>query len=643
MCGIVGFARPLTCKRPLEGGDVLRSMTSALTHRGPDDDGYHVAGGVAMGHRRLSVIDLSGGSQPMCREDLGLAVVYNGEIYNYLELNEELRALGFEPRTRSDTETVLLAYAAWGEACVRRFNGMFAFVIHDTRKKRLYGARDRMGQKPLYFVHRPDFFAFASEPKALLRHPDVDGRMDMASAARYLIFEHVPAPHAIYKGMQKLRSGFEFSFELADGRLRTGAYWQLGAGRSEGISRRDRTSQDYWVERIRHELALSVKRRLIADVPLGVFLSGGIDSSAIVATMIRTLNVGNVKTFTISSSQKGFALSDSAQDVANELGTDHHVHVFDEDAVLDVLPTITSMMDEPLADSSILPTYLLSKFTREHVTVALSGDGGDELFAGYVTFKALRATRLYNALMPGLVHRYVVLPAVGLMPVGYSYLSLDFKVKQFLRGVKASEGQRLWRWLGAFAREELAAILTPDALAAADLDSVYDHVQEIHDEVAAQDAVSRDCAMYAKTYLPGQVLTKVDRATMACSLEARSPLLDVNFVELAASIPSSVRFRRGRLKHIFRCALDGLVDRQILDGPKTGFGSPIAQWFRGPLNGMLRDTLSRAALREGGFLRPDAVETMIEHHSSGRMNLQKPLFALFMLERWRQSFARGQG
>ncbi len=642
MCGIAGYARAWSSPSRLEDMDVLRSMTEALRHRGPDADGYAMTDRVALGHRRLSVIDIVGGPQPMCDEQRGLSLVYNGEIYNYLELNGELRSLGFEARTRSDTETVLLAYAAWGEKCVERFNGMFSFVIHDASRRRLFGARDRMGQKPLYYVHDGSFFAFASEPKSLLRHPQVKREMDLETAARFLLFEHVPAPHAIYRGMNKLPAGHRFVVDLNEGGLSIDAYWELPNRPDETISPRDRHSEQYWVERIRTALTAAIKRRLIADVPLGVFLSGGIDSSAVAATIVKKLGIGDVKTFTIASTDRDFALTDSATDLAGALGTDHHQQVLDPDATMDVLPTVSAMLDEPLADSSILPTYLLSKFTREHVTVALTGDGGDEMYAGYVTFKALPFARFYNAVMPGLLHRRAVVPLAARLPVRRGYLSLDFKVNQFLRGLKAPEPQRLWRWLGAFVVEDLETLLSDDALSSLNAGSLYDELHEIHAEVADRDAVARDCYVYGKTYLAEEVLCKVDRATMACSLEARSPLLDVDLVQMAASIPSTLKLRRGGLKHIFRRALDGLVPSTILDGPKTGFGAPVGAWFAGPLKSLLCDTLSESNVRDGGFLRPQAVQALIDDHLSGRRNCQKQLFALFMLERWRQTWLSSQ-
>ena len=635
MCGIAGYARAFSSPLELEDEAVLARMTAALEHRGPDAEGYLIRDRVAMGHRRLAIIDIAGGAQPMRADTFGLSVVFNGEIYNYRQLNAELHGLGFGARTRSDTETILNAYAAWGEDCVRRFNGMFAFVIHDRRRRRLFGARDRVGEKPLYLVHAGPFFAFASEPKALLEHPAVGREMDPDAAARFLLFEHVPAPRAIYKGMTKLLAGHRFGVDLNQGRLSIDAYWDLA---SDPPTPPEATSDEEWVRRLRERLTQAVERRLIADVPLGVFLSGGIDSSAITAIMVRLQGHRQVKTFSIGFNDPRFDESPWAQRVAEHFSTDHHHQRLGPRDVLDALPTVAAMLDEPFADPSILPTYLLAKFTRRHVTVALGGDGGDELFGGYQTFRALPFARAYNTLVPAALHRRVVRPMAGCLRASHGYFSLDFKLKQFLRGVKVPRGQRLWRWLGAMVPEELAWLLTPEALAGIDLDALYAPVTALHSKVLNHDDIGQDSFVFIKTYLADGILTKVDRATMACSLEARSPLLDHELVELANAIPSRLKVRRGKLKHIFRQALEGLLPQDLLNRPKQGFAVPLGAWFRGPLREMLLETLSERALREGGFLRPEAVKQLLREHMAGRCDHRKPLFALFMLQQWRHNW-----
>ncbi|MCK6470446.1 MAG: asparagine synthase (glutamine-hydrolyzing) [Planctomycetes bacterium] len=631
MCGIAGYARATIDAKPIEAADILRRMTAALTHRGPDASGYHDSERVKLGHRRLSIIDLSGGAQPMHDDGRGLHVVYNGEIYNYLELNVELAGKGFAARTRSDTETILLAYAAWGEACVEKFNGMFAFAIHDEKQNRIFCARDRMGKKPFYYVHDGGFFAFASEPKALLQHPAVRREMDPEAAARYLLHEFVPAPYAIYRGMRKLPGGHRLRFDLGGGSLATERWWDHDFAAAE----KDTATEAEWIERIRGGLQAAVERRLIADVPLGVFLSGGIDSSAVTAAMVAKQGRGKVKTFAIGFSDPRFDETAYAKRLAETLGTEHYEERLDPKASLDILPTVAAFLDEPFADPSILPTYLLSRFTRRHVTVALGGDGGDELFAGYDTFRALPHLRFYNAAVPGFVDRGVVRPLAGCLPASTGNFSFDFVVQRFLRGAKRPESERLWRWLGAFVPEEIGGLLTGDALKTVALEKLFDETSELHARVARFDPATRDGYVYAKTYLGEGVLTKVDRATMACSLEARSPLLDRDFVALADAMPARYKVRGGKLKYLFKKALRGLVPDDILARPKKGFGIPVAGWFRGGLREALLDTLHEKRLREDGFFRPEAVKRLVDEHVTGRRNHRKPLWTLFMFERWR--------
>ena len=637
MCGIAGFAHTRNSSLPLENPDVIQRMLSTLTQRGPDAQGVVQHERVTLGHRRLAVIDLSGGAQPMRTADGTLTVTFNGEIYNYQELNAELAALGIHARTRSDTETLLNAYAAWGEACVEKFNGMFAFVIHDRRNNRLFGARDRTGKKPFYYVATPGFFAFASEPKALLEHPSIRRELDPEAAARYFIFEFVPDRRAIFKGMNKLAAGERFTYALDSGALKRETYWDV---RFDAIKDAAQLTEADWVERIRESLDKAVQRRLISDVPLGVFLSGGIDSSAIAAVAVKLRRPQKVSTFSIGFSDKRFDESSYARRMAEFLGTDHHEEDLGPQAALDILPRVLEFLDEPFADASILPSYLLSRFARQFVTVALGGDGGDELFAGYDTFKALPAVKIYNALIPGFFHRGVIQPLARRIPVVYGNFTWDFKIKQFLRGVKRPEHERLWNWLGAFLPESALGLLQPDVLATLDGSPLLDQTRRLHETVAQHGAIVRDSYVLAKTYLVDGVMVKVDRATMACSLEARSPLLDPEFVDLAFSIPSHFKVKRNGLKYIFKKALQDLVPEDILRRPKKGFGVPVGEWFRGPLRDALCDTLHERRLREGGLLRPEAVQKLIAEHLSGASDNRKALWTVFMFERWRERWLK---
>jgi asparagine synthase (glutamine-hydrolysing) len=569
----------------------------------------------------------------MTDPDSGCAITFNGEIYNYLEINAELRSLGAHFRTRSDTETILKAYAVWGESCVSHFNGMFAFVLYDPRTRKLFGARDRMGKKPFFYYHDGPTLVFGSEPKALLAHPAVPTDIDWEAAARYLLHEYVPAPYAMYRGMRKLPAGHKLWFDLAGGMLSVALYWDCRFGAM--ASDRETNSRDFWVSRLREELTSAVRRRLISDVPLGAFLSGGIDSSAIVAAMVAQQGSARVKTFSIAFSDSSYDESQHARFLANVLGTDHQEIVLEADDSLAILPTIHTALDEPMADPSILPTYLVARFARQHVTVALGGDGGDELFAGYDTFRALAVAQAYNRVVPRFLDRYFIRHAVRRFPVRTSNFSFDFVARQFLRGVKVPEPERLWRWLGAFNPEELAALLTPDVLKLVDHEGLYTDVYRIYSKVSSEDLVNRDIYGLTKTYLQDGILAKVDRATMACSLETRSPLLDVNLVELANSIPGHLKRTRGnRLKYIFKLALRGVVPESILDRRKKGFGLPLAAWLRGPLREPLQDCLSQRRLRDQGIFRPEAIRMLLDEHDAGRANHRKPLWTLFMFQHW---------
>jgi asparagine synthase (glutamine-hydrolysing) len=634
MCGIAGYARSERGGRPPEDVGVLRRMTATLADRGPDAEGLYLGRQVALGHRRLAVIDPACGAQPMHDAARGLAVVFNGAIYNYRELNRELEALGFRARTRSDTETILHAYAAWGERCVERFDGMFAFVIHDAPRRRLFGARDRMGEKPLYYAASEGLFAFASAPRALLAHPAVPRQLDMEALARYLVFEHVPAPFSIYAGVRKLPRAARFTFDLERGNLAIEPWWELG-GPGADAARRPAAE---WAERIRAALHDAVERRLAADVPLGVFLSGGIDSAAVAAAMARRIGAERVETFTVGFAEPGFDESAAARRTAGILGTSHHELVASPRDAMDALPEIASILDEPLADASILPTYLLARFAREHVTVALGGDGGDELFAGYQTFQALGAARVYDRAIPAALHRRALRPLAGRLRARDGYMPLDVRAKRFLRGVKVPGHERLWRWIGAFEPEDLAWLMTPEALEQVNPGAVFAQLNWMEDSSPCRDDVVRDCRMLARTYLADGVLAKLDRATMAFGLEARSPLLDARLVALADAVPGRLRVRRGRLKHIFREALRGLVPAEVLDAAKHGFAPPIGAWFRGGLRDALLEALDERSVRARGIFRPEAVRRLVDEHLAGRHDHRKQLFTLFTFQQFHRTW-----
>jgi asparagine synthase (glutamine-hydrolysing) len=507
----------------------------------------------------------------------------------------------------------------------------------------LFGARDRTGKKPFYYYHNGPIIVFGSEPKAILQHERVRRELNLNGFAKYLLFEHVPSPHSVFQGIQKLCPGQRLEYDLVTGNLRLDVFWDHQLDPTcDTMSLPGVADECYWTERITHVLKKAVERRLISDVPVGVFLSGGLDSSGIAAIMRGLCGGGGVKSFSIGFDVPSFDESPYARQVADFLGTDHQEYILTAGQVRDILPGLVDILDEPFADPSILPCYFLARNARAHVTVALGGDGGDELFGGYATFKALGMAGWYNALVPGWLHRRVVRPVTGLLPVSFRDFSFDFKVKQFLRGVKVPEEERLWRWLGSFTAEELHSLLSRDALLALDLRGLYAEVRSFAQRVAGFHPVVRDGYVYSKTYLSDQILFKLDRSTMASSLEARCPLLDPDMIDLADAIPGHLKVRNGSVKHIFKKALQGLLPREILSRPKKGFGMPVASWLCCELRDFLQDTLSEARLRDGGLFNPVFVRKLIDEHLQGKRDHRKPIWTLLMFECWRAKWLSGK-
>jgi asparagine synthase (glutamine-hydrolysing) len=607
-------------------------MTAALRHRGPDDESYYLSPDrrVGLGHRRLSIIDLAGGKQPMANEDGTAWVVFNGEIYNFAELRKRLEDRGHRFATNSDTEAIVHGYEEWGPDCVQKFNGMFAFALWDEREAKLFCARDRLGKKPFYYASLGGDFVFGSELKALLQHPRVSRELDRRSLGRYLAHEYVPAPYSILRDVRKLPAGHTLVYEPGTGRLDVRRYWDLTFEED-----RPRGEADY-AEELVARLREAVRRRLVSDVPLGVFLSGGIDSSAIVALMAELVPAKQIKTFTVTFLAESFDESDYARAVADRFGTDHHEQVFSVNAMLKVLPEVVGWMDEPFGDASLLPTYLLSKFTRRHVTVALGGDGGDELFAGYPTFVASRYAALYDR-VPRLLRRGAERLAAWL-PVSTKNFSFDFKVRQFLKGAAYPEPLRTQVWLGSFSPPELDDLLTDEVKSEL---AGFDPFAAANGDGAAGPRegagwLNRLIYRYCKSYLTDDILFKVDRASMAASLEARAPFLDVDFVAFVNRLPPALKLRGRTTKYLLKRALEGKVPHEVLYRPKKGFGIPVAQWLREDARALAQEAFEPACLRRTGLFRPDAVGRLFEEHVSGRKNNRKPLWTLLMFCLWHQ-------
>jgi len=592
-----------------------------MAHRGPDDEGSVQLDGVTLGMRRLSIIDLAGGHQPMHNEDSTVWIVQNGEIFNHAELREQLLAAGHVFITQSDTEVIVHGWEEWGEQMVERLNGQFAFCLLDRNKKALFLARDRTGIKPLHYAISGDRFVFASELKALLRDPELRRGVDPAALDEYLAYEFVPSPRSIVRGVGKLRPGHTLSWSLTDRSAAIRQYWapELNValdGRSMDL--------DEECARLRDVLRESVRKELISEVPLGVFLSGGIDSSAVTAMM--TQLGGDVKSFSVGFAERSFDESPYARQVARHLGTDHHELTLEPAMMLGLVPRLSTLLDEPLGDASIIPTYLLSAFTRQHVTVALGGDGGDELFAGYPTMQAHRLAGYYVR-APGLLRRGLVEPLVRRLPVSRDNFSFDFRAKRFVGGAAHRVPDRHQRWMGSFAPEERAAILTADVQG-----------DGLVDEYRSLDPLNQVLMLDMRLYLENDILVKLDRASMMASLEGRVPLLNNDFVAYATSLPLRMKLRGLRSKYLLKRALRGALPDSILDRPKKGFGIPVAEWFRGPLREQLLSVLSSERIKREGFFEPAVVKRLIDEHLDGRRDNRKQLWTLFAFEMWFEGY-----
>jgi asparagine synthase (glutamine-hydrolysing) len=625
MCGLAGWVASRTVDEA-----ILRRMTDALIHRGPDADGFYVSPDrrVGLGHRRLSIIDLATGDQPISNEDGTIWVIFNGEIYNFPDLRDDLERAGHRFATNSDTEVIVHAYEHYGEDCVHRLNGMFAFALYDQPAQRVFLARDRFGEKPLHYAVVDGDFLFGSEIKALLAHPGVSRTVDLRAFARYLVYEYVPSPSSIFREIRKLPPAHRMTYDVRSGAIHLSRYWDLEFRPDPTRPEGDAAAELY--QRLRG----AVQRRLMSEVPLGVLLSGGIDSSAVLALMAEVVPARRIKTFNIAFTDKSFDESGFARDVARRFGTEHHEHVFDVREMVAVLPEVLAFLDEPLADASLLPTYLLSRFTRRSVTVALGGDGGDELLAGYPTFTASRYAQWFDR-APAAVRRVVERVAARL-PTSTKNFSFDFKLRQFLKGMEYPEPRRTQVWLGSFSPSDLSDLLSEDVKAQL---NGFDALEDLDlllgaPVVANADWLDRLVYQHVNTYLADDILAKVDRASMACSLEVRAPFLDHTLAGFLGTLPSSFKLRGGRAKYLLKKSLAGRLSVGVLDRPKKGFGIPIAQWLKDELSALARETLGTEKLRKQGLFNPQRVQTLLEEHQAGSRNHRKPLWTLLMFQWW---------
>jgi asparagine synthase (glutamine-hydrolysing) len=648
MCGFAGLidqGRVAAGLAP-EDREALARMTRALAARGPDGEGMVFSPGVGLGHRRLKVLDLSAaGAQPMTNAAGTIDLVHNGEIYNFAELRAELLASGHRFRSRSDSEVLLAGYEQWGDAVLGRIQGMFAFAIWDRRRRRLLAARDRMGKKPFYFAAlprnaAPPLFAFGSECKALVHAPGFERRIDGAALGRYLAHEYVPPPHTIFAGLSKLDAGECLVLDLgADPRARPqiSRYWDLAFPDPHPALHPADAAEALWTL-----LRRGVERRLVADVPVGVFLSGGLDSSAVAAAAVDLAGGDQIATFSIGFTDPSFDESAHARTVARHLGTRHHEEFLDARRMLDLLPDVAAFLDEPFADASIIPTALLARFARQHVTVALGGDGGDELFAGYPTFKAdIVADWIFDrapAALGGLLARMA-----RLVPARDRYFSLDFRLQQFLRAGAQPGPVRHQRWLGSFLPEELPGLLQDDWARAAVAQPPLAQVAALAERPGVREPADRLLDFYTRFYLANDLNVKVDRAAGAVGLEVRAPLLDADVVAFASTLPGRLRQHGMTSKYLLKRALRGRLPDSIIDRPKQGFGVPVARWLKQDLRGWMQDLLAPERLRRQGIFRPAAVGALIDDHLGGRRDRRKQLWTLLAFQSWWGAWAEDRG
>ncbi len=628
MCGIVGI-HSLREPRPIER-DVLQSMNDAIAHRGPDSAGLHLeTDRVGLAMRRLSIIDVEGGAQPIANEDESVWIVFNGEIYNFRELRAELEARGHRFRTRSDTEAIVHAYEEFGDDCASKLRGMFSFAIWDARRQRLLLARDRVGVKQLFYTVIDGQLVWGSEIKALLQHPRVERRLRPASVNHFLTYSYVPEPLTMFDGIDELRAGHLLVVE--GGEIRLQRYWQLGyeVDRSLGIEEA--------AEGLRAELDDAVRLRLISDVPLGAFLSGGIDSGAIVALMARH-SAEPVNTFSIGYASGGDAYDERAQarSLAQRYATHHREFEMQPD-LISILPSIVRAFDQPSADSTAIPTWYLSELTRQHVKVALSGVGGDEVAAGYERHRgAVFAERF--GWVPGWLRRRVLAPLVDALPDPRSGHPWAQRAKRFVHTLELSFDDRYFELISLHNRSLRAQLLTREICEQIDLDEPCTHYHSIIDLVRDADPLNRALFADLKLFVPGNLLTLTDRISMAHSLEVRVPFLDHELLEFAARIPPDLKLRGVERKHVLKRAVADLLPADFLRRRKMGFSAPIAVWFRGALRPFVEDTLSPESLRAAGVFEPAAVRRLLDDHFERRANCDDQIWALMAFSIWHREY-----
>lgn len=633
MCGIVGI---IDRERNPSSSDIVRRMRDCLTYRGPDDAGEYFDNTASLGFRRLSIIDLVTGAQPILSADKRYALVFNGEIYNYRELRPVLEKK-YRFRTLSDTEVLLYHLIEHGPQGLAQLNGMFAFALWDKKEQCLLLGRDRFGKKPLYYTQTSQAFLFASEPKGILAHPSVSPKLDRSALARYFFFEYIPAPDTPFQNIKKVPAGGYLKFSVKNPTPIVQQWWKLENLLSEqGSERRDGGPGDAGMtkpanlETLDHLLDNAVKTRMVADVPVGVLLSGGIDSSTIAWYMQR--HTDHLHSFSVSFAEKSFNERSFAEQAAKSLGTTHHDIPFTIPEFHKTLTIIQDRLDEPLSDASLLPTLLVSQAAKEYVTVALDGDGADELLYGYDTFAAFKIAGKI-----GSAGNSFLQSIASHMPTSYNNFSFDFKLKSFTRGLPYEGLVRNQVWLSSFQDHEISKLLTPDWQIAQD--KLFDPIYRVETRFPTSSPLQRLSAAYLAHYLQDDILAKLDRASMYASLESRTPFLDPALASFIFQLPDKEKLSGIHSKLILKKLMANRLPSLIVNRPKKGFGIPIGMWLRGPLKSLLQETLSRSAVEGAGVCQWLEVNRLVDEHLYGRADHRKKLWTLMMFHWWHQRWA----
>ena len=623
MCGIVGIVSLEDGKPPTRRQ--LEAMCDTIVHRGPDDSGIELRGNVGIGARRLSIIDLSGGHQPVANEDGSILAVSNGEIYNFRELRRDLEARGHRFRTQCDTEVLVHAYEEYGARCPEYLNGMFAIAIFDTRRRKLLLARDHAGIKPLYYAFKPPYFVWGSEIKVLLASGQIPRELDVDALAQFMAWEYVPGEATLFRAIRKLKPGHLIEFDLDDPSCVPRPYWDVPEGEDEGV-----TSRAAWIERMDAKLEECVQRQLVSDVPLGTFLSGGVDSSLVASAM------GPTTAFSIGFNDPSYNELSWSRQVAEHLGI-QHVYEVVEPTSGGLFSGLMRFMDDPIGDFSIFPTYLVSQLAQKNVKVVLSGDGADELFAGYHTYLADDLARHYQRI-PGFLRRGLLEPAVNALKPRPEKKGLVNLSKRFIEGAGEAASLSHARWR-VFARD-WQTLFTPDAFAAIET-PLEGHIDQLFQEAGDRQPLNRSLYVDLKSYLPDNILLKVDRMSMANSLETRVPYLDREMIELAFQIPQQHKLEGRRTKVLLKEVAARRLPRACVDRPKQGFSIPIKNWLRAEMKPLLQEVLDQDRIRQEGIFDPEETERLKREHLAGTANHSHVLWSLVVFQTWQSMWLKG--